>query len=123
MITIKTVPVDGFPDNVMFVTASGEVTAEDYETVLVPAIEEKLKTFKKVRMLYQLDENFDSYTAGAMWDDAKLGFQHFTVWEKIAVVTDVTWMRNAVAIFSFAIPAEVKVFSNAELVQAQDWLK
>jgi len=123
MITIKDVPHDGFPGNVLFITASGEVTAKDYETVLIPAVEEKLKTFDKIRMLYQLDEGFDSYTAGAMWDDTKLGFQHFTAWEKIAVVTDVNWMRNAVAIFSLAMPADVKVFSNVELVQAQDWLK
>jgi hypothetical protein len=50
--------LNDFPDNVLAVSAEGKITGTDYETVLIPAIEEKLKTNKKIRMLYQLGSNF-----------------------------------------------------------------
>ncbi len=40
--------------NLVLVSANGTVTAEDYENVLIPAIEKTLKTYDKVRVLFQL---------------------------------------------------------------------
>ena len=55
-----------------------------------------------------------------MWDDAKVGLAHVSAWEKIAVVTDVDWIRAAVGIFRFVIPCPIKVFSNAQIAEATD---
>jgi len=87
--------IEGLPDNAVGFTAKGNVTAEDYETVLIPAVEEKLKKHEKVRLLYHLGEEFERFEAGAMWDDAKVGLGHITDWEKIAIVTDVNWIQQA----------------------------
>jgi hypothetical protein len=57
-----------------------------------------------------------------MWDDARLGLRHLSGWEKIALVTDVEWLRTAVRVFAFAIPAEVRVFANSELAEATRWV-
>ena len=45
--------LEGLPDNVLGVSAEGKITGTDYETVLIPAIEKKLKEHKKIRMVYQ----------------------------------------------------------------------
>jgi len=79
----------GIPDNILAVTAHGMVTAQDYENVLFPAVDEALKRHKKIRFLFRTGGDFSGYTAGAMWDDAKLGVRHLTAFEKIAVVSDV----------------------------------
>ena len=120
-------PISGLPDNALGFTAKGKVTSEDYETVLIPAVEEKLKHHEKVSLLYHLGDEFEGFEAGAMWDDAKVGLAHITDWEKIAIVTDVNWIRDAGKIFGFAIetmsaPGHVKVFHNAELEQAIEWI-
>jgi hypothetical protein len=57
-----------------------------------------------------------------MWDDLKIGIEHFGKWEKIAVVTDHSWITGAVQMFAFAIPCPVKVFSNGELREANNWI-
>ncbi len=119
--------ISGLPDNTLGFTAKGNITSEDYETVLIPAVEEKLKQFDKVRLLYHLGEEFEGFEAGAMWDDAKVGLAHITEWEKIAIVTDVNWIRDAGKIFGFAIetmsvPGHVKVFHNIEFDQAIEWI-
>ncbi len=108
-------------------TAKGNVTSEDYETVLIPAVEEKLKKHEKVRLLYHLGDEFEKFEAGAMWDDAKVGLGHITNWEKIAIVTDVNWIEQAGKIFGFAIETmsvsgDVKVFHNSELEEAIKWI-
>lgn len=119
--------IEGLPDNALGFTAKGDVSAEDYETVLIPAVEERLKRQDKIRLLYHLGEEFKRFEAGAMWDDAKVGLAHITDWEKIAIVTDVNWIQQAGKIFGFAIETmsvkgDVKVFHNSELEQAKEWI-
>jgi hypothetical protein len=57
-----------------------------------------------------------------MWDDAKLGMKHLTGWEKMALVSDVEWIRRAVKIFGLAIPGHIRVFHNSELAEAKRWV-
>ena len=40
--------LEGLPENVLGVSAEGKITGTDYETVLMPAIKEKLKQTKKI---------------------------------------------------------------------------
>ena len=114
--------ITGLPDNVVAIDAKGKVTADDYETVLIPALENALKLHSKVRMLYQMGREFTSITPGAMFDDAKMGMKHLTAFEKIAFVTDVEWMVNAVKVFSVMIPCPVHIYGNDRLAEAKDWL-
>lgn len=60
----------GLPDPIVGLLASGQMTAQDYESVVIPAIESKLQAHGAVRVLYQLGPAFTGFTAGAMWDDA-----------------------------------------------------
>jgi hypothetical protein len=109
-------------DNVLGIEACGKVTAEDYQTVLVPELEAKLRKIKKVRLLYVLSDTFDGYTAAAAWQDARVGLMHLTQFDRIAVVTDVDWIRNSVKVFGFLIPAELHIFAVDDLRQAQEWV-
>jgi hypothetical protein len=115
--------IPDLPDNVVGFTATGTVTAEDYESVIIPAVEAQFSRRSKARFLYHLGDDFSGFEAGAMWDDVKLGLRHFSGWEKIALVTDLEWVRTAVKIFGLAIPGHVRVFRNRELAQATRWIK
>ena len=110
------------PDYVAAFRATGEVTKKDYEETLIPVVEEKLSHHKKVSLLYDLGQDFKGFTAGAMWDDTKVGFRHLTHWDKIAMVTDVPWLRNSVKCLGFVMPGKVKVFHNSEFDKARDWV-
>jgi SpoIIAA-like len=114
--------ISDMPENVVAVRASGKVTGEDYDKVLIPALEEKLKKHKKIRVLYHLGGDFSGFTAEAMWDDAKVGIRHLTAFEKIAVVSDVDWIVGAVKVFAFVIPCPVRIFGNERLHEAKVWV-
>jgi hypothetical protein len=114
--------IQGMPDNVVAVSASGKVTGDDYDYLLIPLIEGKLKTNEKVRVLYVLGPEFSDFTAGAIWDDAKIGLRHFTAYERVAMVTDVNWIAGAVKFFAFMFPCPVRIFGNDRLAEAMAWI-
>jgi hypothetical protein len=114
--------LEDMPANVVGVEASGTVTDDDYENVLVPAIEAMTEANEKLRFLYVLGEDFDSWTFGALWEDAKLGGREFKAWEKVAVVTDKDWLRHMVNAFGWMIPGEVRVFELGALGDAKAWV-
>lgn len=115
-------PIPDLPGNVAGFTAHGRVTSEDYERVLIPIVEAKLRDHGKIRLLYHLAEGVSGMDATAMWDDAKVGIKHLSSWEKIAVVTDIDWIRNAVRLLGFAMPGPVKTFRGEELQRAIGWV-
>src|SRR5664280_87862 len=80
--------MNDLPENVLGVSAEGKITGTDYETVLIPAIEKKLKEHKKIRMIYDLGSSFIGFDLSAMLDDAKMGMKHLSVWDRIALVSD-----------------------------------
>jgi len=114
--------IANLPDNVLGFTAKGTVTANDYETVVIPAVEALFSKHRKVRFLYHLGQDFSGFEATAVWDDTKLGLKHLTGWERMAVVSDVEWIRGAIRVFGLAIPGHVRVFHNSELTEAIRWI-
>jgi hypothetical protein len=83
-----------FPDNVLAFVCKGLVTKADYDAVLVPAVVQVLKTHDKVRLYYETAGDFAGIDPGAMWEDFKVGMEHRTRWERVAVVTDVEWIKQ-----------------------------
>ena len=110
------------PEGVLGLRARGQVTAEDYQSVLVPALEEELSHHSRVRLLYVLGDEFDGYTGGAAWEDAKVGMKHFTAFDRVAVVTNEGWIAKMVRAFGFAIPGEVRVFGVEDVEKARTWI-
>ena len=114
--------LNNFPDNVIALSCKGQVTKEDYDGILVPAILEALKRHDKIRLLYKTSADFTGYDPGALWEDLKIGVEHPTRWERVAVVTDVDWIVLMVRIFSFLMPCPVKVFPPSATAQAHNWI-
>ncbi len=59
---------------------------------------------------------------GAVWEDFRLGIDNLLRWERVAVVTDVDWIRVAVKVFRFLVPGEIRVFRMHEVTEARLWV-
>jgi len=112
----------GFADNVVAVCGKGRITKNDYDTVLVPAVDKALKAHEKVRLYYEIGRDFGGFDPAAAWEDFKVGMEHLTRWQRVAVVTDVEWIKHTMQIFSFIMPGEMRVFPVAEAQQARAWI-
>ena len=114
--------MEGFPDNVVAVRAEGQVTGQDYDNVLIPAVEKALTRNKKLRFYYEIGPGFDGMDLGAMLKDLRVGFGHLGQWERIAVVTDIDWIKHAMQLFGFLLPSKTEVFGVAQATDAKAWI-
>ena len=114
--------LSNFPDAVVAFLCKGRVTKADYDFVLVPAVEKALEKHRKVRLYYETAADFAGIDPGAMWEDFKVGMEHLTRWERIAVVTDIEWIKQTMRLFGFLIPGAMKLFSTSEAGQAREWI-
>lgn len=114
--------VESFPDNVVGLIAKGQLTKNDYEQVLIPQVEAALKRHAKIRLYYEIGPQFSGVDPGAAWEDLKLGVEHLSRWERVAVVTDVDWIKHLLNAFRFVIPCPVRLFSVADTSDARAWI-
>lgn len=112
----------GLPEETLGFNISGSVTGGDYDYVLTPAIDNALEKFDRIKLLAQVGPEFKGYSLDAMWDDTKLGLRHWSGFERVAIVTDVGWMKTGVKAMAFMMPCPVQLFAIGELDDAKRWL-
>lgn len=114
--------IEGMPDNVIGLEATGKVSAEDYESTVIPSVEAATQGDTKTRMLLVFGEAYEGYEAEAALDDAKMGLHHWADFERIAFVSDHGAQRTAVKSLGFLMPGKVNVFQLADLEEAKAWV-
>jgi hypothetical protein len=112
--------IDGLPEGVLGFLVSGHLDRDDYTERLEPALGDAIAR-GRVRILLEIP-SFDGMAPGALWEDLKMGVHDLGAWERIALVTDIEWMRRATALFGWMTPGELKVFSAGERDAAVGWL-
>ena len=110
--------IEGLPNNVVGIAVTGRVTKKDCYDVLMPAVEESLKRHDKIRLYYELNSRFP----GAAWDDLNVGIEHIPPCERVAIVTDVGWIRYTVKALRFLIPGEIRVFATVQAPEGRAWI-
>jgi SpoIIAA-like len=114
--------ISDLPSNTLGARCKGHVTRKDYENVLIPAVEAALKRNKKLRIYYEVAADFTAIDPGAVLEDIGTGMKHLAQWEKIAIVTDVDWIKHTAGAFAFLLHGNVKTFPLADAQEARDWL-
>jgi hypothetical protein len=114
--------IEGLPDDAVGMVVRGVIDAKDYAEKIVPAIEAKLARHDKIKVLCHIGAEFESFTAGAAWEDAKFGTANLARFSKVALVSDIGWMQSATRIFAPLVPGEVRVFADKDLDAATAWI-
>jgi hypothetical protein len=109
----------GLPDGVIGFEAVGTVHSDDYEQTLIPALE---AADQPLRLVYVLGDRFEGYSAGAAWQDAKLGLDHHGTWHRAAIVSDADWIRHVAGVLGWMIPGEFEVFALDRRDEAIAWV-
>lgn len=111
------------PENVAAFNATGEITREDFENLVIPHVKDKVDQFGELNYLLYLDTDLDKFTMGAWLQDALLGLKNLTKWNRTAIVTDKEAVQNFTDIFSVLMPGEFKSFPKENLYNALYWCK
>ncbi|KAA0128630.1 STAS/SEC14 domain-containing protein [Chryseobacterium sp. SN22] len=119
MITI----ISEAPENVAAFSATGDVTKEDFQNLVLPHVQRKVDEYNELNYLLYLDTDLDKFTMGAWLQDAILGLKNLTQWNRAAIVTDKEGVQNFTDIFSVVMPGEFKSFPKGNLYNALYWCK
>jgi enoyl-CoA hydratase/carnithine racemase len=111
--------VPDLPSGVIGFEVSGKLQTEDYRDILLPALQEAAAN-GEVRVVIVIPK-FEGFSGGALWQDLKMGVEHWRAWKRIALVTDVEWMVHGTDWFGWMTPGEVKHFPLAERPAAIAW--
>jgi len=110
-------------DALLAVRASGKLTAEDYEKILLPKLNELFKVHKKLDMLVLFDEDFACWSSPqAVWDDAKIGLQHPNDFNRIALVGAPQWVEWGMKLYSLFVKGNIRSFPAGQKEDAFVWL-
>ena len=115
--------IDGLPRDTLGVRFSGTITSRDYTETLMPLVNEASAGHDKLKLICVIDESFEGYSAGAVWDDMRLGFSNLTTFSKVALVTDVSWLRKGAKFFGAMVPTELVTFDLDDVDEAMSWIK
>ena len=103
----------------------GRFTRKDYKAIL-PRLQEEVDSGAEMRFLCQLGPEWEGMTGGAIWEDVKadVKFELFqrAKWHRIAVVSDLDWVRRLMELLGWAAPGEVKLFQLEQLEEAKAWV-
>lgn len=108
--------------NTVGVRATGEVNKQEYEQVLMPALDALSEKANKINLLLLLETDISHFTPGAWMNDLIIGLKHFTKWHRVALVTEQKGVQKFTDIFSHFVPGQYKGFSINELGLAKQWV-
>ena len=114
--------LNDLPPHVIGFRATGKVTKDDYENILMPAVDAHSKKFDKINFLLWVDTDVSNYTFGAWVDDALVGLKHFTHWHKVAIISHYDIIKKITNIFGHLVPGIYKGFQVTELEAAKKWV-
>jgi hypothetical protein len=110
------------PPGVVGVRAGGILTRDEYDSVVVPMLDEAESSGRRLRILCEVGADYRGLTPGALWEDLRLGTRAMHLFDACAVVSDVTWIREATRLARFFMPCPVRVFAERDRAEAAAWL-
>ena len=110
-------------DNVVAFRAIGEVTANDYKTVIAPAVKSLVEKINEINLLLVIDTELENFTALAWLEDAMIGLRNLGKWNRAAIVTD---SENAISFtkgFCYIVPGEFRGYKKEKFPEALSWVE
>jgi len=111
-----------FPAHVAAYRATGKVNKEEYEKVVMARVDEVAEEVGKINFLVLLETDFENYETGAFLDYLKVSFEHFTKWNRMAIVTDERWVRKAYDMLSPLVHGIINGYELKQYEEARQWV-
>ena len=115
--------LQGYPDEVLAISCAGRITADDYRNVLVPEAEARIARYGCVRILYYLGPSYQTFSSSAVWSDVLFGLSNWSKFNRLALVTDVEWIRASARLFEPFFHRGLRIFEASELSAASAWIR
>lgn len=110
------------PNTMVGFRATKEVTKEDFDRVVLPAVAELIQRIDELNYLLIVDTPLKNFTIGAWIKDALLGLNNLNKWNRVAIVSDSDSLNGFTNLFSKFVPGEFKGYEPDQLDEAISWV-
>jgi SpoIIAA-like len=110
------------PPGVLGMKVGGKLTERDYRDVITPMVEDAMRESGALRCLVEIDDDFTGLTPSAVDDDVRLGLHMLGVFDAVAIVTNIAWIRNVKAWAGYFVPFPMRAYALGERAAAAAWL-
>jgi len=108
--------------NILGVKATGKLTKQEFQEVLVPRLKAIIEEHGGVRVLFCLDKDVQGWDLAALEHDG-FGRNDLQAFQRIAVV-GASWQINLqMKMLALLLSGEVRNFSRDELYEAWNWIR
>jgi hypothetical protein len=114
--------LEDFPPHVAAYKASGSVSKEEYRQVVMERVNKVAAQYGVINFLVRLETSMDNYSIGAFMNYIKISFQHFSKWNRMAIVTDEQWLRQAYRVLGYLVHGEIRCYPLNEYDTAKQWV-
>jgi hypothetical protein len=105
---------------IMTLKLSGKLMKEDYER-FGPEVDRLIAQHGKIRLVVQMHD-FHGWSMGALWEDVKFDWKHFSHIERLALVGDRKWEAGMAVFCRPFTTAQIRYFDEAKLDEASRWI-
>lgn len=113
--------INNVPNNMVAFRSDGKVTKHDFDIVR-HEVHNLVDRTGKLNYLMQLDNSPKDFTIGAWLQDALVGLENITKWNRAAIITDSETVQDFTAGFSKIMPGEFRGFPKNDFQHAVDWV-
>lgn len=114
--------IDNLPAGTLGFSCGGQISGEEMQRLVIPQVEAALLEHERIKALVVLQPDFEGLSLEAAWDDTNLGLRHWDGFERLAVVTDLGWARQASRALALLLPYPVQQFDLSNIEGARRWL-
>ena len=120
-ITYKVLQIEeDLSKGIMALAVTGKLEREDYD-FLGQEFERMVSQHDKFRLLIEL-KDFHGWTAGAAWEDTKMGVRYYSHIARMAIVGENKWEKGMTLFVKPFTRAEVRYFDTSDSDAAVQWI-
>lgn len=102
--------------------ATRDVTKDDFDKVVLPAVAELIQRTDELNYMLVLDTPLKNFTIGAWIKDALLGLNNLNKWNRVAIVSDSESLNTFTDMFGKIVPGEYKGYTPEQMNDAINWV-
>lgn len=106
------------PNTMVGFRASSEVTKDDFDKVVLPAVAELIQRTDELNYMLVLDTPLRNFTIGAWIKDALLGLNNLNKWNRVAIISDSESLNAFTNMFGKVMPGEFKGYAPEQIDEA-----
>ena len=114
--------IKNIPNAMVGFRASQEVTKDDFDKVVLPAVAELIQRTDELNYMLVLDTPLKNFTIGAWIKDALLGLNNLNKWNRVAIISDSESLNSFTNMFGKIMPGDFKGYAPEQMDEAIEWV-